>query len=40
MLFEGSLSRSIDIFDFFLHTLPMVVLGIRLWREAERRRRG
>lgn len=40
MLFEGSLSRSIDIFDFFLHTLPKVALGIRLWREAERRRRG
>ena len=38
MLFDGSLSRPIDIFDFFLHTLPLVVLAIRLWRDAERRR--
>jgi hypothetical protein len=38
MLFEGSLSRPIDIFDFFLHTLPLVVLAIRLWRDAQRRR--
>ncbi|PVE06126.1 hypothetical protein [Limnohabitans sp. Rim28] len=38
MLFEGHLSRPIDIFDFFLHTLPLVVLAIRLWRDAQRRR--
>jgi hypothetical protein len=40
MLFEGSLSRPIDIFDFFLHTVPLVVLAIRLWRDAQRRRQG
>lgn len=38
MLFEGSLSRPIDIFDFFLHTLPLVLLAIRLWRDVQRRR--
>ncbi len=40
MLTEGSLSRPIDIFDFFLHNAPMVVLAIRLWRDAQRRRQG
>ena len=38
MLFEGILSQPIDIFDFFLHTTPLVVLIIRLWRDAQRRR--
>lgn len=38
MLTEGSLSRPIDIFDFFLHTVPIGVLAIRLWRELLRRR--
>jgi hypothetical protein len=37
MLLDGTLSRPIDIFDFFLHTLPMVVLTIRWWRDAQRR---
>ncbi len=40
MLTEGSLSKPIDIFDFFLHNAPMVVLAIRLWRDAQRRRQG
>lgn len=39
-LLNGSLSQPIDIFDFFLHTAPLVVLGIRLWRDAQRRRQG
>jgi len=38
LLLEGSLSRPIDIFDFFLHTTPLVVLAIRMWRDAQRRR--
>jgi hypothetical protein len=38
MLLNGSLSQPIDIFDFFLHTIPLVVLAIRLWRDAQRRR--
>jgi hypothetical protein len=40
MLTEGSLSRPIDIFDFFLHNAPMVVLLTRLWRDTQRRRQG
>jgi len=40
MLLEGTLSKPIDIFDFFLHTGPLVVLAIRLWRDAQRRRQG
>lgn len=40
MLTEGGLSRPIDIFDFFLHNAPMVVLLTRLWRDAQRRRQG
>jgi hypothetical protein len=38
LLLNGSLSQPIDIFDFFLHTIPLVVLAIRLWRDAQRRR--
>lgn len=38
MLFEGTLSRPLDVFDFFLHTVPLVVLALRLWREVQRRR--
>jgi hypothetical protein len=38
MLWGGTLIKPIDIFDFFLHTTPLVVLGIRLWRDAQRRR--
>ena len=38
MLLDGTLSKPIDIFDFFLHTTPLVVLAIRLWRDAQRRR--
>ena len=40
MLMQGSLSKPIDIFDFLLHTVPMVVLAIRLWRDAQRRSQG
>jgi hypothetical protein len=38
LLFQGLLSRPIDVFDFFLHTGPLVVLAMRLWRDAQRRR--
>ena len=40
MLFDGTLSKPIDIFDFLLHTMPMVVLAIRMVRDAQRRRQG
>ena len=32
MLSEGTLTRPIDIFDLFMHGLPMVLLAIRLIR--------
>lgn len=32
MLFQGSLTRPIDIFDLFMHGLPIVLLVIRLIR--------
>ena len=40
MLLDGTLGKPIDIFDFFLHTMPLVVLAIRLWRDAQRHRQG
>ncbi len=38
MLAHGSLVRPIDIFDLLLHSLPLALLGLRLWRDAQRRR--
>ena len=32
MLSEGALTRPIDIFDLFMHSLPLVLLIIRLIR--------
>lgn len=32
MLYHGDLVRPIDIFDLFLHSLPLVLLAIRLIR--------
>jgi hypothetical protein len=32
MLYHGELTRPIDIFDLFLHSLPLVLLAIRLIR--------
>ena len=32
MLSEGTLTRPIDIFDLFMHGLPMVLLAIRIIR--------
>lgn len=37
MLFAGTLSRPIDIFDLFLHGTPLLVLLLKLgytWRKA------
>ncbi|HID80888.1 MAG TPA: RND transporter [Chromatiales bacterium] len=33
MLATGTLSRPIDIFDLFLHGLPWVLLGLKLFRQ-------
>lgn len=30
MLFDGSLRRPIDIFDLFVHSLPGVLLGVKV----------
>jgi hypothetical protein len=34
MLFAGTLSRPIDIFDLFLHAAPLMLLVIKLIRMA------
>jgi hypothetical protein len=36
MLFAGTLTRPIDIFDLFLHGAPVVLLGWKLLRLARR----
>jgi len=33
MLFDGSLSKPIDIFDLFMHGTPWVLLGLKSIRE-------
>lgn len=38
MLVQGTLSKPIDIFDLLLHSVPLVLLALRLWREVRRRR--
>lgn len=40
MLVAGSLSRPIDIFDLFLHGVPWVLLGVKLYRDTVRRSRS
>lgn len=32
MLGQGTLSRPLDIFDLFIHAMPLVLLVLRLWR--------
>jgi hypothetical protein len=38
MLFQGTLQKPIDIFDLLLHSVPLALLALRLWRDAQRRR--
>ncbi len=38
MLSEGTLVQPIDIFDLLLHTVPLALLVVRLWRNARRSR--
>ena len=33
MLASGSLSRPVDIFDLFLHGIPWLLLGLKLFRQ-------
>jgi len=32
MLSQGTLTSPLDIFDLLFHFLPLVLLGLRLWR--------
>ena len=38
MLRQGTLVQAIDIFDLLLHTLPLALLALRLWRRWRRAR--
>jgi hypothetical protein len=40
MLGQGTLSRPLDIFDLFIHTMPLVLLALRLWRRMMAARAG
>ncbi|WP_096663236.1 hypothetical protein [Polaromonas sp. AET17H-212] len=40
MLGQGTLSRPLDIFDLFIHTMPLVLLALRLWRRVMAARAG
>lgn len=37
MLTQGQLTRPVDIFDLLLHSVPALLLALRLWRDARRR---
>ena len=38
MLSAGTLVQPIDIFDLLLHTVPLALRAVRLWRNARRGR--
>lgn len=38
MLSQGTLVKPIDIFDLLMHSVPLVLLAVRLWRDMQRRR--
>lgn len=40
MLGQGTLSRPLDIFDLFIHAMPLVLLVLRLWRRLMATRAG
>jgi hypothetical protein len=37
MLFQGALTRPLDIFDLFIHAAPLAVLALRVWRLVKAR---
>ena len=37
MLSQGTLNQPLDIFDLLLHSVPLVLLAIRLWRRYSHR---
>ena len=38
LLMQGALAKPIDIFDLVLHTAPLLLLAVRLWRDQQWRR--
>ena len=34
MLVQGSLVRAVDVFDRLMHSVPVLLLSLRLWRKA------
>ena len=40
MLGQGTLSRPLDIFDLFIHAMPLLLLALRLWRRVAAARAG
>ncbi len=38
LLSQGTLTRPLDIFDLGLHSVPLALLALRLWRDVQRRR--
>lgn len=40
MLSQGTLAKPIDVFDLLMHSVPLVLLAVRLWRDLQRRRTG
>jgi hypothetical protein len=34
MLSQGTLTSPLDIFDLMFHSLPLILLGLRLWRRS------
>lgn len=37
MLGHGTLTKPLDIFDLCMHSAPLVLLALRLWRQFARR---
>jgi hypothetical protein len=40
LLSQGQLTKPIDIFDLLLHSVPLFVLALRLWRDLQRRKQA
>jgi hypothetical protein len=38
LLSQGALSRPLDIFDLLLHSVPLGLLAVRLWRRRASQR--
>ena len=40
MLFQGTLTRPLDVFDLFFHVLPTILLGIKIGLERPWQKNG